>query len=103
SLCAEEPQATLIGGDQLVACDGRTLGKPGRGERAVEQLLALAGRAHELITALAVWHQGRTIVHTDVTTLWLRPLTREEIARYVAADRPWDCTGSYKLEARGIA
>jgi septum formation protein len=102
SLCAEEPQATLIGGDQLVSCEGRILGKPGSVAHAEEQLLALAGRAHELITALVVWHQGRTSAHTDVTTLWLRPLGREEIGRYVAADRPLDCAGSYKLEARGI-
>jgi septum formation protein len=102
SLCGEEPQATLIGGDQLVAIDGRLLGKPGSVERAVEQLLALAGRAHELITALAVWHRGRTVVLSDVATLWLRPLPREEFERYVAADRPLDCAGSYKLEARGI-
>ena len=102
SLGAEEPQATLVGGDQLVAIDGRVLGKPGSIEGAVEQLLALAGRAHELITALAVWHGGRVVVHTDVTTLWLRPLARAEIERYVAADRPLDCAGSYKLEARGI-
>ncbi|HEX8199309.1 MAG TPA: nucleoside triphosphate pyrophosphatase [Isosphaeraceae bacterium] len=102
SLCAEEPRATLIGGDQLVAIDGRVLGKPGSIEGAVEQLLALAGRAHELITALAVWHGGRVVVHTDVTTLWLRPLELPEIERYVAADRPLDCAGSYKLEARGI-
>jgi septum formation protein len=102
SLRAEEPQATLIGGDQLVAIDGRILGKPGSVECAEEQLLALAGRAHELITALVVWHRGRVVAHTDVTTLWLRPLGREEIGRYVAADRPLDCAGSYKLEARGI-
>ena len=102
SLCAEEPQATLIGGDQLVAFEGRVLGKPGSVARAEEQLRALAGRAHELITALAVWHRGRLSTHTDVTTLWLRPLGGEEIGRYVAADRPLDCAGSYKLEARGI-
>jgi septum formation protein len=32
----------------------------------------------------------------------MRPLTRAEIERYVAADQPLDCAGSYKLEDRGI-
>ena len=32
----------------------------------------------------------------------MRPLSREAIERYVAADRPLDCAGSYKLESRGI-
>ena len=33
----------------------------------------------------------------------MRPLTSEAIARYVAADEPLDCAGSYKIEGRGIA
>ena len=41
--------------------------------------------------------------HVDVATLLLRPLTLAEIRRYVEADRPIDCAGSYKLESRGIA
>ena len=102
SLCDSEPDATLIGCDQLVTCEGRIFGKPASVERAVEQLSALAGRSHELITALAVWHGGRVFGHTDVTTLRMRSLDRAEIERYVAADRPIDCAGSYRLEARGI-
>ncbi|MBV8076170.1 MAG: Maf family protein, partial [Planctomycetaceae bacterium] len=34
--------------------------------------------------------------------LHMRPLDRDAIARYVAADLPLDCAGSYKLERRGI-
>jgi len=102
SLRDEEPAATLIGGDQLVAFEGRIFGKPGTSARASDQLAAMAGRAHALITALAVWHDGRTYRHIDVTTLHMRPLDRDAIARYVAADLPLDCAGSYKLERRGI-
>ena len=102
SLRDEEPDATLIGCDQLVSFEGRIFGKPASDEGAVEQLSALAGRSHELITALAVWHDGRVFAHTDVTTLRMRSLDRAAIERYVAADRPIDCAGSYRLEARGI-
>ena len=103
SMAGEVPDAVVIGSDQLVALDGRVHGKPGTVENAVEQLLAMAGRPHELVTAMAVWHRGKVVEHTDVTTLWMRPLTRAEAERYVAADRPLDCAGAYKLEARGIA
>jgi septum formation protein len=102
SVAAGAPGAVVIGSDQLVALDGRIHGKPGSVEAAVAQLLALAGRPHELVTALAVTHEGRWWEHTDVTTLWMRPITRAEAERYVAADRPTDCAGSYKLEERGI-
>jgi len=97
-----DPEAVVIGSDQLVAFDGRVFGKPGDAPRASEQLLAMAGRPHDLITAVAVVLGGRVVEHTDVTTLWMRPLTRAEAERYVAADRPFDCAGSYKLEERGI-
>jgi septum formation protein len=62
----------------------------------------MAGKEHELITALAVWQHGRLIAHTDVARLRLRTLGDDEIARYVAADHPLDCAGAYKLESRGI-
>lgn len=102
SLADVERDSVVIGSDQLVAFEGRIFGKPGDAVGATEQLLTMAGRTHELVTAVAVWHRGRTIEHTDVTTLWMRPLSREEVERYVAADRPFNCAGGYKLEERGI-
>jgi septum formation protein len=106
SLRAAEPDAVIIGSDQICALEGESLSKPGTAARAEEQLARLAGKTHRLVTAVAVVDPGagvRVIEHLDVTRLTMRPLTREQIARYVAADAPLDCAGSYKLEARGIA
>jgi septum formation protein len=103
SVAVLEPEAVVIGGDQLVEFQGLVFGKPGSADRAIEQLGQLAGRSHRLITSLAVCHRGEMTVHNDVTTLHMRSLGRAEIERYVAADRPLDCAGSYKLERRGIA
>jgi septum formation protein len=102
SIAEVEPEATIIGGDQLVSFDGQILGKPGTVKNAVSQLLAMSGRTHELITALVVIHNGTVYAQTDVTRMTLRPLTQEQTFRYVEADLPLDCSGSYKLEARGI-
>ncbi|WP_169976668.1 Maf family protein [Tautonia rosea] len=96
------PAAIVIGSDQLVAFEGRVLGKPGSVDRAVEQLLSLSGRDHELITAMAVIQGSHVIQHTDVARLHVRPLSQSEIERYVLADQPIDCAGAYKLESRGI-
>ncbi|RUL88419.1 Maf family protein [Tautonia sociabilis] len=103
AIARHHPGAVVIGSDQLVAFDGRVLGKPGSPDRAVEQLLTLSGREHELITALAVRLGDRLIRHTEVARLRFRPLSRPELERYVAADLPIDCAGSYKLESLGIA
>jgi len=97
------PAALIIGSDQLVEIEGRILGKPGTKAGAIEQLETLSGRTHQLITALALWVDGATSLHVDTTRLKMRPLSGEEIARYVDADDPLDCAGSYKIEARGIA
>jgi septum formation protein len=102
SLALEEPDSVIIGCDQLVSFGGRVYGKPGTADRAVDQLAAMSGQTHELITALVVIRRAEVFAHTDVTRLRMRPLSREMIERYVAADRPLDCAGSYKLESRGI-
>ncbi|HEY2157360.1 MAG TPA: nucleoside triphosphate pyrophosphatase [Isosphaeraceae bacterium] len=99
---ARHPDAVVIGSDQLVAFQGRALGKPGTEDRAVEQLLAMAGREHQLITAVALADRDGVEVATNIARLWLRPLGAEEAQRYVEADRPLDCAGSYKIESLGI-
>ena len=103
SLALAAPDAIIIAGDQVLALSDQFLGKPGNLPRARDQLFALSGQRHELITALAVLAQGRLITHTDVTTLWMRALSSKEIDRYLDADQPLDCAGSYKIEERGIA
>ena len=103
AVASREPGAVVIGGDQVVAFEGRVLGKPGTAERAVEQLLAMAGREHQLISAVSVADRDGIEVATEVARLRVRALTRDEAERYVAADRPLDCAGSYKIESLGIA
>ncbi len=102
-LARTHPQAVVIGGDQLVSFRDNILGKPLTPENAVEQLLHLAGKSHRLFTAVAVCHKGNLQTHVDETRLWMRPIDRAAAMRYVQADEPWDCAGSYKIEALGIS
>ncbi|MGC1272703.1 MAG: Maf family protein [Planctomycetaceae bacterium] len=99
------PDAVVIGSDQLAMLDGDILGKPGNADRAVDQLKRLAGRTHELITAVCVLRTSDASrrIHIDRTRLTMRSLSRNEFARYVALDSPIDCAGSYKIESAGIA
>lgn len=96
--------AVVIGADQLAILDGDILGKPGQLDCAIEQLERLAGRSHELATALCVVRKstGLQRIHIDRTRLTMRSLSRNEFARYVALDSPVDCAGSYKIESAGI-
>ena len=94
----------VIGSDQVACLDGRPLGKPGSIDAAVGQLRGMSGRAVEFLTAVCVAHRGGHAYHAlDTTTVRFRALDDESIARYIAAEQPLDCAGSFKSEGLGIA
>lgn len=100
------PGCLIVGSDQMAVLDGRVLEKPGSVDRAIEQILGMSGRMHELWTSVAVLAAGGPggpKVHTEVHRMWMRRVGREEAAAYVAADAPLDCAGSYRFESRGSA
>jgi septum formation protein len=101
AVAARQPGALVIGSDQLVAFDGQVLGKPGTTERAVSQLLAMAGREHQLLTAVALADANGVEIHLDVARLWVRPLTRLEVERYVKANGRSTAPGAIRSRASG--
>jgi septum formation protein len=104
SLAPLHPEALILGADQMVELAGERLGKPGTAAAAAAQLARMAGRSHRLVTTVALRApDGHVDTATDVHVMKLRPLSGDEIARYVARDRPLDCAGSYKIEGLGIA
>lgn len=104
--CAEGMNdAIVIGSDQVAELDGTILRKPGTIERAIAQLTACSGRLVSFHTALCVidTRDGTSHRHIDHTTVRFRPLTIEEIDRYVEREKPLDCAGSFKCEGLGIS
>lgn len=97
------PNAMVIGSDQVAEFDGLVLGKPGTRAAAIAQLSLLSGKTHTLWTAVTIAGNGPVSSHMNATRLAMRHLTDAEIERYVDADQPLDCAGSYKFESRGIA
>jgi septum formation protein len=93
----------VIGADQVACTADGILGKAGSLAAAAAQLRRLSGRSHRLITAVTVARGGALKSHRDVSVLRMRTLSDAEIERYLAADNPVDCAGSYKVEALGIA
>ena len=98
------PGAIVIGSDQVAACDGKMLGKPGDAERSCAQLTALSGHSAHFHTACVLIgvNAGVHSAHIDTTTVIFRALTAAEIERYVAREQPFDCAGGFKAEALGI-
>ena len=104
SLSKHFPTSLIIGSDQVAEIDGSVLTKPHRFERAVEQLMALAGKTHRLLTAVAVHspETGQTFDELVVHQMRMRELTRPLAEGYVRADQPLSCAGSYKIESTGL-
>lgn len=96
--------ALIIGADQIAVLDGQVLGKPGDHQKAVEQLLAAAGKSVTFLTAVCMLDPvGRSrYEHTDKTTVHFRQFDRRLAEAYLRHDEPYDCAGSFKLEGAGF-
>ncbi|HSM09994.1 MAG TPA: nucleoside triphosphate pyrophosphatase [Lysobacter sp.] len=97
------PGACVIGSDQVAELGGEALGKPGDAARASAQLRRMSGHAVRFHTGVCVIRGQHRWQALDTTTVHFRPLSDQEIARYVAAEQPYDCAGSFKAEGLGIS
>ena len=103
-VAARFPGAWAIGSDQVACLAGAPLGKPGDRDHAVAQLSAMSGATVAFHTVVAVARSGHaTQAREDVTTVRFRTLSPQEIGRYLDAEAPFDCAGSFKAEGLGIA
>lgn len=97
--------AFVIGSDQVADLDGVPLGKPGTAAAALEQLSAMRGRLVVFHTALCLLEgtSGKLHIAEVPTRVRLRNFSDAEAVRYLQIDEPYDCAGSAKIEALGIA
>jgi MAF protein len=105
ALAATHPGHLIIGSDQVACLDGAILGKPGDLTNARRQLRAASGRAVRFLTGLCLLNSdsGRCQVMVEPFDVIFRPLSDEQIDRYLQREQPFDCAGSFKSEGLGIA
>lgn len=105
AVAIRESNALVIGSDQVAALGNAVLHKPGTLDNARQQLRASNGNRVDFYTGLCVidTRSAHTASELDHTCVVFRELTDAEIARYVAAEQPLDCAGSFKAEGAGIA
>lgn len=101
------PDALVVGGDTVVVSEGRILGKPESEADAIDILLGLAGRTHDVYSGLALvvdaGHGPRCWARHDRTRVTFRDFGREVAERYVATGRPMDKAGAYGIQGLGAA
>jgi nucleoside triphosphate pyrophosphatase len=99
------PSRLVVGADQTLALGNRRFDKPADRAAARAQLMALAGRTHELHAAVAV-ARGVAVLfeHVAVARLTMRPLNDGFLDRYLdaAGTAVAASVGGYQLEALGV-
>jgi septum formation protein len=103
TVAAREPGAVVLGADTTVVMRAQVFEKPATPEEAVAMLQRLAGRTHQVLTAVAVARDGRLEDALDVTDVTFRRLTDDQIAAYVATGEPLDKAGAYAIQGKGAA
>ena len=109
AVAALHPGALVIGSDQVATLDGLQIGKPGDHARALAQLQLMRGRQVVFHTALCLWDgrvadpgQAAQLENVQVFVSF-RDLPDAELDAYLRIEQPYDCAGSAKSEALGIA
>jgi septum formation protein len=103
SLC--EAGRYVVGADQTLAVGDTLFTKPAGRIEAAEQLRALAGRVHELHSAVAVARDGKILFEdVSIARMTMRPLSEAQIATYLdeAGERVTSSVGAYQLEGLGV-
>ncbi|WP_040260968.1 Maf family protein [Pseudomonas massiliensis] len=105
ALAKRYPNHLIIGSDQVAVLGDQVLGKPGGFEKALEQLTAASGRVVTFLTGLALLdsHSGQCQVDVVPFTVHMRQLPENVLARYLRAEQPYDCAGSFKAEGLGVS
>lgn len=88
----------VIAADSVVIMNDRIYGKPDSEDEAIEMISALAGHHHLVITGVFIGNHQRGEGFSDFTSVWLAPMTTEEITYYVRECSPMDKAGSYGIQ-----
>jgi septum formation protein len=104
-IARREPEAVVIGADQMLVCQDRWFDKPPDMAAARDHLLALRGKPHELVTAVVCWRHGERVwQHLARPRLTMRNFSDEFLDAYLAAEGEavLGSVGAYRLEGLGV-
>ena len=92
------PDGPVLCADTTVALGRQILGKPESPEHAAQTLRQLSGRRHQVLTAVALAHQGQIHQTLSRSTVQFAPLSEAQIAHYVASGEPIGKAGAYGIQ-----
>ncbi|MDE3735878.1 Maf family protein [Pseudomonas resinovorans] len=105
AIAPQNPNHLIIGSDQVAVLGEQILGKPHDFKRARDQLQRASGASVSFLTGLALLNSatGQHQVDCVPFTVHFRELDAARISRYLEAEQPYDCAGSFKAEGLGVS
>ncbi len=100
-----QPGKYVVGADQTLALENRLFSKPSGRAAAAGQLRDLAGRSHQLHSAVALARDGKILFEAvDIARMTMRQLGGAEIQTYLdeAGEAVTSSVGAYQLEGLGV-
>ncbi|MDR0703304.1 MAG: Maf family nucleotide pyrophosphatase [Azoarcus sp.] len=97
------PRQPVLAADTAIELDGGIIGKPASADDAHKILRRLSGRAHQVLTAVAVSDGERIRYRLSTSTVQFRPLSESDIRRYIATGEPMDKAGAYGIQGHAAA
>ncbi|ABV89062.1 Maf family protein [Shewanella pealeana] len=94
-------QAVVLGSDTIVVLGETILGKPTDEANAAEILANLSGKAHEVMTAVALTDGTKTVSRLVKTRVQFSALSEADILAYIATGEPMDKAGAYGIQGLG--
>jgi septum formation protein len=88
----------LITSDTIVWLHDKALGKPKNEDEAFTMLKELSGKKHEVITSISIKSVAFQKIINDITTVYFKEITDEEINYYVKNYKPFDKAGAYGIQ-----
>ena len=101
SLVSGFPEAVILGSDTLINLDGHIIGKPSGSNEARAILRRLRGRSHDVVTAVSILHQGKTVDAVETVRVGIRDFTDAELDAYLATGDSLDKAGAYSIQGAG--
>lgn len=95
---ADDPQARVLGSDTEVVLEGEVFGKPADAADARAMLARLAGRTHQVMTAVVVVDATGLDSELVISEVTFAPIDAADIAAYVATGEPLDKAGAYAIQ-----
>jgi septum formation protein len=92
------PNEVVLAADTVVIVDGEILGKPVDKLNAQKMLRQLSGKAHEVVTGVCICYQGQCETFSDLTKVYFKHLTDNEIDYYIDHYKPYDKAGAYGVQ-----